>query len=657
MAAAAAPAGGTAGAGLPAPAFSKALTETRRSSGFNGQVSQSSRVRRAVDRLTRLFKALEARDGDAYAELCSEDVEVTVPEVGVSLKGRDAVRRVVNESRSRHVHVVSVTVSTQEQYSLNAFKVDVSDRSMEYVDVCGNVLVLAMRSGRVFEMAKFRSLWARPAPKVAAGAAAEERSSLKSHWLLRKYVHIGRMVNAGAEEFAATPVRRTLPLAKHSITDAKKFDVLQLSRTALKMMNDGHLHHFRPLAAPAFSAVVPSMGLGEVMNLESFLNAMAKWRSEDGGIHVYSAESVVALDTCCTRIEVDVTGVVYNRRTMRLMRTTLTKLRWLDSLSQCERKEAARDDAGPASLRRWAMSSSRHVGEDHFRGWRLLQLSQQDLTTEDREGTDISLEDEEVSVRTVGNRMNLPSGAMDQPLALDWHDRAAIETLSNTLYMCWQECCVEGYCKLLTPDVTFHIPALGFDVVELEGEEAFAMCRRSMENTKRTGVQEFFQISGVTVTGSRAYGAAAHHTLIKRRLSEKGRPYEFDYVTHYFRYLPDKHEWRLSRWVESMQSVGSDSLQGWIWKRGQRVQNWKRRWMHVDGGCIRYFEDEAKRVEKGSVALLLGTTVRFDPSTLHDGHPCVVVSTPERSDFVFHGESQEKTVRWVANIRANVQST
>lgn len=45
---------------------------------------------------------------------------------------------------------------------------------------------------------------------------------------------------------------------------------------------------------------------------------------------------------------------------------------------------------------------------------------------------------------------------------------------------------------------------------------------------------------------------------------------------------------------------------GWLWKRGQRRKNWKKRWHVIDpkDKCLRYFKDQATSEELGSVNLV-----------------------------------------------------
>jgi cytohesin len=47
-----------------------------------------------------------------------------------------------------------------------------------------------------------------------------------------------------------------------------------------------------------------------------------------------------------------------------------------------------------------------------------------------------------------------------------------------------------------------------------------------------------------------------------------------------------------------MPVFGSDSTiikEGWLWKQGGRVRNWKRRWFVITDGCLFYFETRTVR--------------------------------------------------------------
>jgi len=50
-----------------------------------------------------------------------------------------------------------------------------------------------------------------------------------------------------------------------------------------------------------------------------------------------------------------------------------------------------------------------------------------------------------------------------------------------------------------------------------------------------------------------------------------------------------------------MPVFGSDSTvlkEGWLWKQGGRVKNWKRRWFIITDGCLFYFETRTVKKNK-----------------------------------------------------------
>ena len=43
--------------------------------------------------------------------------------------------------------------------------------------------------------------------------------------------------------------------------------------------------------------------------------------------------------------------------------------------------------------------------------------------------------------------------------------------------------------------------------------------------------------------------------------------------------------------------------EGWLWKKGGRYKNWKRRWFILNDGCLYYFEFTANKEPRGIIPL------------------------------------------------------
>ncbi|CAF3927868.1 unnamed protein product [Rotaria magnacalcarata] len=63
----------------------------------------------------------------------------------------------------------------------------------------------------------------------------------------------------------------------------------------------------------------------------------------------------------------------------------------------------------------------------------------------------------------------------------------------------------------------------------------------------------------------------------------------------------------------TMPVFGSDSIiikEGWLWKQGGRVRNWKRRWFIITDGCLFYFESRTEVDSPRGVIPLVDVAVR-----------------------------------------------
>ncbi|KAL1507822.1 hypothetical protein AB1Y20_007430 [Prymnesium parvum] len=126
--------------------------------------------------------------------------------------------------------------------------------------------------------------------------------------------------------------------------------------------------------------------------------------------------------------------------------------------------------------------------------------------------------------------------------------------------------------------------------------------------------------------------------------------------------------------LEQREFIRTTNCEGWLVKRGGRVQTWKRRWVILSGSVLYYFEDVKNPEPKGLVPLE-DVTVRSSSEkpfafTLHhdaaDGgklksakstKPGGAMQAGKHTSFVFAADSEEDRQRWMRAVRNEVQGT
>jgi hypothetical protein len=90
--------------------------------------------------------------------------------------------------------------------------------------------------------------------------------------------------------------------------------------------------------------------------------------------------------------------------------------------------------------------------------------------------------------------------------------------------------------------------------------------------------------------------------------------------------------------------------EGSLMKRGEKRKSWKRRWIVLQRGMIRWYQNENKAKQKGSLSIF-GCSVRCEKDS-HDRHLILIDGTSRSGGiFVMRAESTRERDAWMDDIR------
>eukprot|EP00002_Diphylleia_rotans_P035365 TRINITY_DN7709_c0_g1_i2.p1 TRINITY_DN7709_c0_g1~~TRINITY_DN7709_c0_g1_i2.p1 ORF type:complete len:380 (+),score=51.99 TRINITY_DN7709_c0_g1_i2:87-1226(+) len=89
-------------------------------------------------------------------------------------------------------------------------------------------------------------------------------------------------------------------------------------------------------------------------------------------------------------------------------------------------------------------------------------------------------------------------------------------------------------------------------------------------------------------------------------------------------------------------------MEGYLWKQGHFIRNWKKRWFILRSGVLQYFESERESKSKGDISLLKAvicmSTSSPEPNTLE-------ITTATNVTYYIRAENEEEAQKWLAAIR------
>ncbi|EGC33922.1 hypothetical protein DICPUDRAFT_153940 [Dictyostelium purpureum] len=105
---------------------------------------------------------------------------------------------------------------------------------------------------------------------------------------------------------------------------------------------------------------------------------------------------------------------------------------------------------------------------------------------------------------------------------------------------------------------------------------------------------------------------------------------------------------------ETVKRLNFNAREGFIYKKGDLIKNWKRRFMKFVGDeKLEYFKSKNERTPCGSISLK--NTGQIDSVNEVDGKSfCFIISTPKRR-YLISCDTREDMFVWIQNIRKSSQ--